>query len=155
MQDGTRVDFHSSYCTKKPSFVDWRAVVSVHSRSDPKLAHHYLQSKEWQDIACRMFVFLRVKWSMWHIELKIVKLTRSLTTSAFCMNPGRLFTGWMRSRWVSTICFAPGFPTWNFWKFWYGNTGGMLIVCFCNYYYHQAIKQGIIHHFLMAEYKKN
>ena len=153
MQDGTRVDFHSSSCTKKSSLVDWRAVVWVHNRSDPKLAHHYLESKEWQDIACKMYTFLMPKLSMWHMELKIVKLTRRLTTSAFCMNSGGLFTGWMRSRWISAICFAPGYPTWLVWKCWYGNTGGMLIVCCCNNCYHQALEQGMIHHCLIAEYK--
>ena len=68
MQDGTRVDFHSSSCTKKSSLVDWRAVVWVHYRSDPKLAHDYLQFKEWQDIACKMLIFLRATINVVYID---------------------------------------------------------------------------------------
>ena len=136
MQDGTRVDFHSSYYTKKSSLADWRAVVWVHNRFAPDLAHHYLQYKEWQYVASKMFIFLRPKLSMWHIELKMVKLTRRLTTSTFCMNSGGLFTGWMRSRWITAIRLAPSYPTWLVWKWLYGHTGGMVIFCFCNYYYH-------------------
>ena len=100
MQDGTRVDFHSSSCTKKSSLVDWRAVVWVHNRSDPKLAHHYLQFKEWQDIACKMLLFLGlfmkpIKLLMWYKELKLLNVHEDWPQVHFAWIPeDSLQAGW-------------------------------------------------------------